>query len=365
MQQTSLSKINSILFFAAIMVVILYFGKTVLMPVVFAIFLAMLMTNICSKLEEKGVARWLAVLICILILLLAFAMVLGLVVAEFVAISKDWPKLQEKLEQNMDQLQSYIQQQFGVSPEQQIGMAKKQLQNFSKSSGSFVKKLTSGFMSTLAGVALTLVYTFLFLYKRDKYERFLMKLYKGNEPGKFKENIQQSGKIARQYLTGRTISVVILTILYGTGFLIIGLKNAILLAAIASLLTFVPYIGPVVGGLFPLVMSLLTGGGAQQALGVAGILLFVQALDNYFIEPYVVGGEVNISAFFTIFIIVVGGVIWGVAGMVLFIPLLGIIKILCDNVDQLKPYGYLIGDEASSNKTSKIGERLKKIFTKT
>jgi len=68
-------------------------------------------------------------------------------------------------------------------------------------------------------------------------------------------------------------------------------------------------------------------------------------LPNLFLEPVVVGAEINNNPLFTIIILVVGELIWGIPGMVLAIPLLGIIKIICDHVPSLKPYGYLIGSD--------------------
>ena len=96
----------------------------------------------------------------------------------------------------------------------------------------------------------------------------------------------------------------------------------------------------------------------------AGKLSFENAISHGwrgFIEPYVVGGEVNLSAMATIVIIVCGGLIWGIAGTILFIPLLGIIKIVCDHVEPLKPYGFLVGDP-SGNKPSKIGSWISDFF---
>jgi predicted PurR-regulated permease PerM len=140
------------------------------------------------------------------------------------------------------------------------------------------------------------------------------------------------------------MSVIILATLYSIALLLIGLENAILLAGIAALLTIIPYVGSTIGGMFPFVMALITEETATPALMVAGAIILIQTIDNYFIEPNVVGGEVNLSALTSILSIIVGGVIWGVAGMILFIPMVGILKIIFDHVESLKPLGYVIGD---------------------
>jgi len=89
-------------------------------------------------------------------------------------------------------------------------------------------------------------------------------------------------------------------------------------------------------------MGLLTQD-VQTALWAAVVMISIQTIDNYFIEPNVVGGEVNLSALWSILSIIAGGMIWGVPGMIVFLPLFGIIKIVFDHVQPLKPLGYLLG----------------------
>ena len=76
------------------------------------------------------------------------------------------------------------------------------------------------------------------------------------------------------------------------------------------------------------------------------------------------GGQVSISAFFTLLILFVGGTLWGVAGMVLFLPLLGVAKIICDSIPELKPYGFLIGDQREGKPSGALLGKIKSLFSK-
>ena len=76
-------------------------------------------------------------------------------------------------------------------------------------------------------------------------------------------------------------------------------------------------------------------------------------LQTYLLEPLVVGAEVNINPLFTIISLVLGDLIWGIPGMILAIPLLGIVKIVCDHIEPLKPYGFLIGHDRKKKKPLK------------
>jgi hypothetical protein len=162
-------------------------------------------------------------------------------------------------------------------------------------------------------------------------------------------------------VAGRLISIFILAVLYIVGFIIIGLKNGIILGAIAAIFTFIPYVGPFIGGLVPFFMAVVSGS-FNIAFWVVVVITLAQLFDNYFIEPYFVGGAVNISAFFAIFILILGGVIWGIAGVILFLPMLGIVKIVFENVEGLHPFAYLIGDQEDALASTKIWSRIMGLF---
>ena len=149
-----------------------------------------------------------------------------------------------------------------------------------------------------------------------------------------------------------------LWVMYSIGFSIVGVKYAVLFAIICGLLEIVPFIGNLTGNLLTILMVVIQGGGMGMVIGVVITYLIVQFLQTYILEPLVVGAEVNINPLFTIVILVLGELVWGIPGMVLAIPLLGILKIICDHVESLKPYGYLIGSD--KKKRSSLLKRNKK-----
>lgn len=348
-----IARINQYLLLAILTTIVLFYGKVVLVPVLFAALLAMLMAPVCRWLDAHGLSRPLSTAICILILLISLLAVLGVVAAEISTFAGEAEAIEKKANELLATLQRFIQQNVGVEPEKQMTMAKEQVKNMGKSAGSFAGAFIGGITNTIAGLLITLVFTFLFLFNKERYESFFLKLYKEEETAKVKAIVNQITTVAQKYLTGRVMSILTLATLYSIGLLIVGIKNAVLLAGIAALLTVVPYIGSVIGGMFPFFMALVTEDSLQPAAMVVVVIVAIQTIDNYFIEPNMVGGEVSLSAFASILAILVGGVVWGVAGMVLFIPLLGIVKIVCDHVEPLKPLGYVMGDP-DGNKPSKI-----------
>ena len=344
---------NQYLLFAVLLVVVLYFGRPILIPVAFAALLAMLMAPLCRKLDKKGFKRALSSLTCVLILLFTILVMVAIVAGQFAAFKEDFPKIEKKGKAFVAQTQTYIQKKLHIEPERQKEIAEQQTQQSSKSGGSLITRFLGGVTTTVGSLLLTLVYTFLMLYNKEHFETFFVKLYKEEDTERIKKIVDQVTTVAQKYLTGKVMSILIIAALYSIGLSIVGIKNSILLAGVAALLTLIPYVGTVLGGLIPVIMALATEDSMQPALWAGAVLIFIQTMDNYFIEPNVVGGEVNLSAFSSIFFVIAGGLIWGVAGMILFLPLTGIVKIICDHVVPLKPIGHLIG-EPGGKKPSRI-----------
>jgi predicted PurR-regulated permease PerM len=344
---------NQYLFFAVLLVVVLYFGKPVLIPITFAALLAMLMAPVCRYLDKKGFKRALSSFTCILIIVVTLLGMFAVIGGQFAAFSDDYPKIEQKAKKYFQEGQALIEEKLGVSPKKQEEAIKEQVKSSPQGGGGFVTRFFGGLTSSIAGLILTLVYTFLMLFNKEHFEEFFVKLYKNEDEGRVKTVVGKIATVGQKYLTGRATSVMIIAILYAIGLSIVGIKNAILLAGVAAILTVIPYVGTVLGGLFPVVTALATEDSINTALWAGVVLIVIQTIDNYFIEPNVVGGGVNLSALVSILSIIVGGMIWGVAGMILFLPLAGIVKIICDNVEPLNPIGHLLG-EPDEGKPSKI-----------
>lgn len=364
MKATSLQRTNGVLLCGILICAILYYARQILIPVTSAALFAMLVTPFANWLELKGIKRVWSTLLSVLLVLVVISGIVVLVGVQAQKLSEEIPRIQEKTAYMLNDLQGWVSNRWNISAKEQMSFLKEQAQSFLESSGSILKDTLTGLTIVAGGIVLIVVFMFLLLYQREKYEAFILKLYKGDDPGKARQVLQKTTRIAQYYLVGKLISIAILTALFTLGLMIIGVRNAFLLSLVASLLTIIPYVGSVVGGLFPFLVALVTADSTATALWALGVVILVQSIDNYFIEPYVVGGEVNISAFFTILILAVGGLLWGVAGMILFIPLLGIAKIVFDNIDELTPYGYLIGDQQQERQSKRLVQKLKKLFGK-
>ncbi len=136
----------------------------------------------------------------------------------------------------------------------------------------------------------------------------------------------------------------ILAILNTTGLFIIGLEHAIFFGVFASLLAVIPYIGIIIGSLPPLLYAFLLTDSLLNPLLVIAVFSIVQFLEGNFITPRIVGSKVSINPFVALIALIIGGQLWGIAGMILFVPLIGILRVIFEEIEELRPYGYLLGN---------------------
>jgi predicted PurR-regulated permease PerM len=140
------------------------------------------------------------------------------------------------------------------------------------------------------------------------------------------------------------ILILFLAILYSIGLYFSGVQQAILISALAALLSLLPFIGNVLGYFLALGMALISGAGATGAIGVTITFSITQFVESYILEPYIVGNKVHINPVFTIIVVVLGGMVWGIIGMFVSIPFLGILKVILDRIPALEPVGFLLGE---------------------
>jgi predicted PurR-regulated permease PerM len=201
---------------------------------------------------------------------------------------------------------------------------------------------------------------FLFLYYRSHIKNFILKLTDRADKELADEIVDKSGQVAQKYLSGLGAMIFILWIMYGIGFSIIGVENAIFFAVLCGILEIVPFVGNLTGTSLTVLSVVVQGGDTRMIIWVLVTYFVVQFIQTYILEPLVVGEQVSINPLFTIMSIVVGEMVWGISGMILAIPLIGIFKIVCDHVPALQPYGFLIGPAVKKERRKSLIYRFKR-----
>ena len=124
--------------------------------------------------------------------------------------------------------------------------------------------------------------------------------------------------------------MVIVALMNGVLLLIVGLDYAIMWAVIIGVLTLIPYVGSAIGLLLPFSYSMLTSESMDQPLFIVLGFLVIQQIEGNFITPKIVGDQININPFIIIIVMLSLAKIWGVVGVILALPLMGVIKVILD-----------------------------------
>lgn len=344
MRHFSLIKSIEVLLFLFLLIAGLHYAKPFLVPVAFAALFSMLLMPVSSWLQQKGIGKALAVLAAILVLAAFVAGIVWLITWQVSDLAKDADGIEQNINKKVAEFHQYVSKTFGISEQKQQEFIKKQ-QESSPSGGmqKFVTSILAGLGGLLTNTLLVLVYMFLFMYFRDHLTRFFLKLIPPEKSAAAGNVIENCRTVAQKYLTGLAMMIGCLWVMYGIGFSIVGVKGAIFFAILCGLLEIVPFVGNLAGNAITVLMAVAQGGSMNMVIGILITYAVVQFVQTYLLEPLVVGSEVNINPLFTIMGIVVAELVWGVPGMILVIPFMGIAKIICDNVEGLQPYGFLLG----------------------
>lgn len=323
--------------------VVLYFSSVVLVPLTFGLVLALLLLPVCHWLQRRGLNNGLASGLGLLALIGIVGGIITLLQYQLTDLLDDLSKIEQRVTELIEATKNYIQQHFGISHKEQQKIIKEQQSGGMGQVAGMVTTLIGSFAGILVDAVLVLVYTFLFIFYRSHFKKFVLRLFKPDNRATTEKVLDNSGKVIQSYLGGLAMMIVMLWVMYGIGFSIVGVKNAIFFAILCGVLELVPFAGNITGTSITVLMSLAQSSDTKIVFGILIVYGCVQLLQTYVLEPIVVGDRLNINPLFTILIIVVGEAVWGIPGMVLAVPLLGIFKIICDNFEPLHDYGFLIG----------------------
>jgi len=337
---------------------ILYIGHDILVPLVLAALIAILLNPLVNILHRR-MHRVLAIAIVLFFAAIVFAGIIYFVTTQMMNFGEALPQFKEKFGTLWNNLIGWVSDTFNLS-RKNIDSLMQRLQAES------MEKLGSGLGATLGTIGGTLsmlvllpIYVFMILLYKPMIVVFIEKLFKDDQKPLVDDAMHQTQKLIQSYLIGLLLEIALVTMLNSIGLLIIGVQYAVLLAFIGALLNLIPYLGAVVAMVLVSSIAFATNS-PTAALYTVILYAVVQLIDNNFILPKVVGSKVKINAFVSILAVLVGGAIWGIAGMFLAIPLVAIAKVMFDRIKPLEPFGYILGDDMPETNAPKLRFRRKK-----
>ena len=340
-----LAQINRILLFILLIVVFLYWGAPFLIPFIFGILFAFLMVPLCNLLEKIQINRTIASLLTTLVVFIVFGGTLFLFITQINLFVSDMPEMEDKVESLIESTQNKIESITNLSLGEQDEILEERSGQIIEKIEPFVTNFFGNVLSTVFNFFLVLIYVFLLLLFRKKIFDFMMMYVSHNQENSTKETLNKISKVAFHYLWGRAKVMILLGIMFFITFISFGLPYALLFTLFGAVITIIPYFGPLLSGLLPILFSFVYFDSLQKILFFSGVVIVIQLIESYVLEPIILGKEVKLNPLVVIVAIVVGGLIWGLAGMILFVPIFAIIKIISLNHSGLKPIGFLLGND--------------------
>lgn len=356
------AKVTTLLIGLFAFIAILYFAKSIIIPIVFATIVAIMLNPLVVFLERMRINRIVAITVVMILTFIFISAFVFLIISQASRFGDSLPALIEKFTVIINNTISNGADYFNKDPQKIYDW-------ISKTQGELINSSTAaiGHSLVIVGSGLVIlfllpVYIFLILFYQPLLLDFIHKLFGSENQSKITEIVGQIKTVIQRYLFGLLIEAGIVAALETAALLMLGIEYALLLGILGALLNMIPYLGGLVAVAMPMMVALVTKSSPVFAVYVLVAYYIIQLIDNNYIVPYIVASKVKINALFSIIVVIAGNVLWGIPGMFLSIPMLAIVKLICDHIDQLKPWGLLLGDTMPP--LIKIDSILKKIKTK-
>jgi predicted PurR-regulated permease PerM len=346
---------------------ILILAKAVLIPIAFSFLIAFILFPVVRKLESWGANEIVSASLSILGLALIVGGGVFLFSNQVIQLSEDLNQFQVKILDVFADATLLINKNIGFLPHLEKGELLNKIKDWlSGSAGSLLSKTFNSTASFFLGLLMSIIYTFLILIYRKGLVRALTSFYPQEHKEKAFRMLKSVQQVGQKYLFGMIIVLVILGFANSIGLWIIGLDNPFLFGFLAAVLALIPYAGTLLGAVIPILYSFITFDSIWMPISIVLFFWFVQVIESNFLTPKIVGGNLKINALTSILSIIIGASVWGIAGMILFLPLVAMLKAVCEEYIELKPFALLIGEEnynSNEGNDKFIGKLFKKINT--
>jgi predicted PurR-regulated permease PerM len=329
-------------------------AKSILVPLLISGLLAILISPFTSMLIKFKIPKALAVGISVIFLLAVLTGLVYFFYHQVMRFSGDVGALQERITEYINLLNGYLLRNFEDPPQISNDSIQTAILNHINENTS---SLTQGLISTAGTVTMVFimpVYIFLFLYYRTFLIEFILMSFDDRHRIKVGKVIPNVKLVVQNYISGMFLVILILAVLNSIALLSLGIRHAFLFAGFAALLNVIPFLGPFIGATLPILYAFLTKDSLWYPFAVFLAFYVIQLLESNLFTPRIVGGRVSMNPLMTIIALFVGNFIWGLAGMILFIPGIAILKVILDEVEGMEAYAFLLG-EAKTNKKKAAG----------
>ena len=313
-----------------------YVLRSVLLPFVAGITIGYLLAPLAAKFEKLKLGRtcatFLVLLLCIVILIPALMALFSVVdkqLADFIAVvPKYMGSLMNKLEPFLLNLQENIP---GLSHDKIREYLQSNLGNGLKIIGNVLRHLITGGYAFFNIVSLLLITPVVAFYMLRDWDNFIKKV-DDLLPKAYKKEIEQQAKaidkIISSFIRGQLSVCVLLGSFYALGLNFVGLDLGLLVGFIAGLISFIPYVGSIVGFIMAIGIAFAQFDTWLPIAQVVGVFVFGQFLEGNTLTPKLVGDSIGLHPVWVMFALLAGGVLLGFLGLMIAVPLAAVIGVL-------------------------------------
>jgi predicted PurR-regulated permease PerM len=338
------AKISLLLVGFYLFILMLSVGQGLIVPLVLSALLAIVLHPVVKLFVRWKFNRLLAIIVTLLLSVLVIASFGLFLFSQLSRFSESWPIFVEKFTLLINDTIHWIPGYFDISAIKVNSWIAETKTDLLDGSGLAIGQTLLSVGSGIVVLFLIPVYVFLFLFYKPLLLDFIHKLFADNQQNEVSIVITKTKTVVQSYLIGLIIEIALVAILDTVGLLLLGIEYAVVIGIFGALLNLIPYIGGLIAVAIPMMIALVTKDSVWSAFYVLLLYYVVQLIDNNFFVPKIVASKVRINALVSIVAVLAGGALWGIPGMFLSIPLIAIVKVVCDNIDPLKPFGLLLGD---------------------
>lgn len=340
------SQLNILIFLVGIIAVFVFgttlmWLDTVLLPFVIAVLLSIIFDPIVTHLKSKRVPVVFALLSVVLICAVVIFLVGFIVYSSAVNVSTSLPTYESKLKLLLIEIENSIGSVVAAFGTDLREVKFSDLVPFSRIS-ELAGTIANSFLSLTGNTVMVLLFMMFILAGSGELELKIRKGFSTGEGEKIVSIVKNVSGRVRQYLVTKTILSLVTGITYGIVLWIFGVEFPIFWGFLAFVLNFIPNIGSLIATIFPVLLSLLQFDSIVTSIILAIVLIVVQNIFGNILEPKLMSQSLNLSALLILVSLIFWGWLWGIPGMILSVPLTATIKIIFENIPQLRPIAVLM-----------------------
>ncbi|MGL1934993.1 MAG: AI-2E family transporter [Fibrobacterales bacterium] len=314
-----------------LVLIILMAVYTLILPLVLGFLLAFMITPFVTSLERRGVHRALGTLSIFTILgVLVYsgiAIAAPIIQTQIEVMSQEYTLYEQTLVMRLDSLRLYL---LHFCTPNQVALLEEHAEKFFSNKIDVVKVGIPHYVTVVFSTLGTLIFIPVIALLLSIEGRSIKKRLVSFVPNRYFEMvlmiIHQINNQIGGYIRGQIYDCIIIGVLASVGLSILGVKGAIVIGVFAGAANAIPYLGPVVGAIPAICVLLIDPTAPSPWWTVPIVFLIVNLLDNFFVYPMTIGKSLSLHPLVVILGILFGGSLFGVIGMIIAVPLIGIVS---------------------------------------